>query len=375
MRRSRACFLGSWILAIVCVVASGVTWSRESEVATDPLPLLGQKVSGTEVLLEVVVQDRSGKPVEGLEKEDFEVFLEGQPQEIESTRYLPWGPEPELTKGPPGIASSKARHRYFILLFHDLIFQDLIFLEDKSLLGLLNQRMRAARGIRRWVNKELQEGDMVAIASYDSRLHLYLDFTEDENLVVEALERVLGRLAEEPLSADEPRIGAYLPSGRELLERTSSLQDALGVLATAAGHTPARKHLLLFTVGTDLVGNQSRDLFGEPWQQAALKVIQHNEVIVYPLDLTPRGAEHPLLGGLLDLAETTGGTCFTQFTDFHKPLRSISEGLAGYYLIAFSTNIVRKKGEAVDLNVRSRHHGHQASYRRALLTEARQIVH
>jgi VWFA-related protein len=340
--------------------------------AQDPQMVYQDHLQVTEILLQVTVTDEKGEPVLGLSREDFLVEESQRPMEITGVSYHAYlgsgvpaeeptsvGARPEVV---PLAAPAPPAKRRFIFLFHDLIF-----LSDRATLGLMSQRMRAGRGIRRWLQDEMQPGDEVAVATYSSRLRLILDFSSDKSLIADAVDHVLARRAREvetPLdNGADASLARFLPSGNQLRDATTNIKRALQVLARAAGRTEGRKHLVFLTIGTDIAGSE-RGLLDKRFTPGFAESLNNHQVIVYPIDLTPPGVEHALVWNLVDLAEDTGGRYTAHVEDFHKPLRTISRSLTGFYEVAYHTAIPIETSGYRTLKVETRFPGHRVSAKR-----------
>src|SRR3954453_20388648 len=80
------------------------------------------RATATEVLLDVVVRDKRGKPVKNLKSGDVEVYEDGTRQEIKTVRFI--GAK-EVQKKPsnaaPGVASRPLRAVNVVcIVFHNL---------------------------------------------------------------------------------------------------------------------------------------------------------------------------------------------------------------------------------------------------------------
>ena len=197
----------------------------------------------TEVLLDVVVTDRSGAIVAGLGPEDFLVEENGSAVAVTgasfyTTRYA----DAEGSR----LANEIPASRYFILFFEDQ--------RRNATPGnrLLRQQLEAAKRSQVWVETEMGPSDWIAVASYGVKLKIHSDFTQDRGALVAAIEEAsLGGSPEsrrgrrEYGSHEEASILRRLPYGIELRRETPRIYDALRLLADATGHVVGRKNLLL----------------------------------------------------------------------------------------------------------------------------------
>lgn len=293
-------------------------------------------VEVTEVLIDVLATDRDGNPVHGLGQEDFVVEEDGRPVALTSvsfysTRYAPDG----SVLGAEDVPSS----RYFIF-----------FLHDQSRSGAFGTRLTsrlfdAARQCHRWIEEEMRPGDWVAVLSYDVKLKLHQDFTQDRGALAYALEAAaIGKDPEvtspskrgRPPAGGSASLGRHLPSGRQLRKETGDVHDALRLVAEAAGYTVGRKNLLLFTLGFGRVDGFTRVARPDPRYYPRLEqALNDHNVAVYPIDLTPDFFERQQRDFLGELAFDTGGRYYENVVSFLTPLRQTSEENLGYYLLSY----------------------------------------
>ncbi len=200
------------------------------------------------------------------------------------------------------------------------------------------RRSAAATGSRpRW-----GPSDWIAVASYDVKLKIHSDFTQDRGALIAAIEEASHsgdpesrRGRREYGSHEEASILRRLPYGIELRRETTRIYDALRLLAEATGHVVGRKNLLLFSIGFGEVGFDPIALPDRRYYPAMQEALNANNVAVYPINLSPNGADD-LQGGFLNtLAADTGGSYHYLFTNFATPLREIARESTGYYLLSY----------------------------------------
>lgn len=291
----------------------------------------------TEVLLDVQVNDRGGNVIIGLDKGDFIVEEDGKPIEIDtltfySNRILETAAD-ELRDS--GIALEEIpQDRYFIVLFEDQLSR------AADAPRLVSRQLDAGRQTKEWIRRELLPGDWVAVLSYDFKLKLHQDFTQNRSDLVAAVDRAVrskeGGNWPSRISDDEgPSLAQGLPRGKALRKETKTIYDALQVLARAAGQVQGRKNLLFFSLGfgdLDSFGQYRPDTRYYP---PTMRNLNDNNVAVYTIDITPTGTRHALEDALSHLALDTGGEYLFNFTSFITPLRRASEANNGYYLISY----------------------------------------
>ncbi|MCB1036836.1 MAG: VWA domain-containing protein [Acidobacteria bacterium] len=298
----------------------------------------GGSVEVTEVLLDVLVNDRQGNVIIGLDKGDFVVEENGEPVEIESLTFY----SNRLLESPsPGLASAGVtpqdvpQDRYFLLFFQDQRRNAL------ELPRLLSRQLDAGRQAKRWIRSELQPGDWVAVVSYDVKLKVHEDFTQDRRELMAAVDRAMkgedtGNWPSRVKEGGGPSLTQALPQGNLLRDHTKTIYDALQVLARASGEVQGRKNLLLFTIGFGDVDSFGQYRPDARYYRPTMESLNDNNVAVYPIDLMPSGFDHTFESAMNHLALDTGGRYFFNFTSFMTPLREAAESTSGYYLLSYT---------------------------------------
>jgi VWFA-related protein len=307
------------------------------------------KVNVNEVLLDVLVTDAKGNVIVGLDKNDFVVKENGKPVTLTGVTFYSnrrlLESSPTLAK--QGVSVDQATEdRYFVLFFADQ--KD----TAQEAPQLLSQQMEAAKRARGWVDAELLPNDWVAVVSYDTRLKVQQDFTHDRRALVAAIDDAMqgkdpeGNFPSRIQSGKGPSLLAGLPKGDELRDKTPNIYEAMQQIARSSGNIRGRKNLLLFTFG--LPGRENT--FGsyvpdDRYFNPTVRILNHNNVAVYSLDLTPPAVDHTLSDSLNLLSKDTGGLYFFNVTNFSTPLDQVAKENNGYYLLSYeSTQPAGKSG-------------------------------
>ncbi len=327
-------------------------------------------VEVTEVLLDVLVTDRSGATVTGLGKDDFIVEENGEPVDLTGVSFYTtrYGPDGRPLAGDGEVPSS----RYFIFFFH-----------DQSRLGsigsrLIRQQLEASRKSQRWVEEEMLPSDWVAVASYDVKLKVHLDFTQDRTRIVEALENAarnrdpeknVGRGGRRLPESGAPSLLRHLPEGKELRAKTKRIYDGVRLLADASAYIVGRKNLLMFTIGFgELFVGASPVAIGDsryypPMEQA----LNDANVAVYTIDLTPPESDHLQESFMSQLATDTGGAYYGTFVSFITPLKEIAEENVGYYVLSYQSEHPASESGYQEVKVKARDGSVQVRARKGYL--------
>jgi VWFA-related protein len=293
-------------------------------------PPFREELEVTEVLLDVLVTDRDGNVIVGLDKDDFLVEEEGRPVPLIDVTFYSNRPRLDDSGRAANAAESE---RFFVLCIHD---QRRLTTEVP---GVLARPLQAAQRLRDWVSK-LQLDDYVAVVSYDTSLKVHQDFTRDRSELLRGIDEAAQGAAAEGNWASrlppegQPSLLRGLPRGRELLDATDTIYEALAEVAEAAAPLVGRKNLVLLSTGFGRVNN-----FGfspeERYQEPMERALNDANVAVYAVDLAAPGLELPFANALSLIAEQTGGRYFQNVINFDSPLEQIAEETSGYYLISY----------------------------------------
>jgi VWFA-related protein len=180
------------------LLIAGPLLAKEPPLSPSP-PALSENVDVRVVNVETWVTDRDGRPVSGLQKEDFELRVDGKPVEI--TGFSAVGaplptPAPAGASEPdtPGVPAATAAPLHLVVYF------------DNAHLTLAH-RAKALRDLRGFLDG-LQEGDEVMVVSADPGLQVRMPFTRDRAAVESAL-TALGSTVPQGERAQRERSAAF----------------------------------------------------------------------------------------------------------------------------------------------------------------------
>lgn len=298
------------------------------------------------VVVNVEVRDRSGRPVEGLRKEDFEVRENGQLQNISVFEYQSL-PAPDTTQPasievrpepPPSqpAASPKSPIRYqdrrLIVLFFDLSSMPP---EDQ---------VRAQEGARQFLRDRMTPADLVAVMTFSTRLRVLQNFTADRDL----LERVIGgfRVGEASGLAGLAETGetdtgedtgaAFTADESEFnIFNTDRKLSALESAAKMLGSLAEKKALVYFSSGVAKTGVENQSQL-----RSTVNAAIRGNVSFYPVDVRGLVAEAP--GGDASQASNRGSSMYSgaaqrqrveQFNDRQETLYTLAADTGGRALL------------------------------------------
>jgi VWFA-related protein len=178
---------------MVCITASLTLYSQTLDSGYDDLRV---RVSVTLVQLDAVVTDAHGNHISGLGKDDFEVFLDGKPQQIAAFNFVSGAQSASTVAGiaankkPP---SSKLLAAYPPAPVATIRPEDVrrtiaIFVDD---LSVAPQHVPfIQRALHSFIDRQMEPGDLVAIVRASAGLGALQDFVTDKNLLRAAADQV-----------------------------------------------------------------------------------------------------------------------------------------------------------------------------------------
>ena len=316
-----ACRSRTLLLVAIWLLAGG-------ESAAQPQPIV-ERVDVARVIIDVRVVDDDGRPIRGLEPDDFAVRIDDEPVRVESALWV----GDDAANAEPSGAPLESTELAGFLDPQDR-GQLIVFVVQKSLvhsraLGLLRLLMYSDRLLA-----QVAPADRVAVLSFDSHLKIWLDFTDD-------LDRVRTVLADEIMFGrppvlepeDEPSLLATLSQDEG--RRTWEIQEALQLLGDALDPLPGAKSVVLIGYGfgdlrvvLGMVGSSLDDRYVE-----ARQALEAARASVFTLDVT-QADYHTFEHGLQMVAEDTGG--FYVRTYRRPPRRAVdrvANAMAGLYVL------------------------------------------
>jgi VWFA-related protein len=302
-----------------------------------------ERVDVHRVLLDVRVTDGAGQPLEDLTKADFVVRIDGKPAPVESAAWVTGALRSEgfiaTPAGSPVATTMPAIEGRLVVL---LIQKDL---EPSRIVGLMRLLIEARPFFAAFTPR-----DRVAVLSFDSRLRIWSDFTNDLERVRALLQHDI--LMSEPgavVESDGPSLVAGLEAGRA--KRSTTMEEALVLVGHALEPLPGAKSVIVFGYGFGRLGLSGVTL--APDYAEARRSLRAARASVFCLDVT-QADYHSLEVGLQQVAEDTGG--FFERTHLFPALalNRLAGVLAGHYVLMVERPPVRKGRHRVDVSVPNR---------------------
>ena len=360
------------------------------------------------VRVDVIVTNRKGEPVMDLQQEDFEVFEDGDRQEIESFQLFEINQITETTPPRPirsTFDEESEAQRPDVRLFA-------FFLDDYHVRR--GNAMMARRYLADFVRVQLAPQDMVGLM-YPLTSTGQVVMGRNHEAIARALEQFDGRKYDyTPRNHFEERYANYPAAYVELIRNQVSLSALKGLIIKLGGLREGRKALILVSEGyTNYLPPQLRDPIaslpgvGNPARldpfagegmaqdrqrffsqaemmsdlQAVFDLANRNNVAIYAVD--PRGLaafEHDINEGVglqtdtqmlrltMDsirvLADNTDGRAIVNKNDLGDGMKQIVRDTSAYYLLGYNSTKAPTDGRFHELKVRVKRKSVDVRHRR-----------
>jgi len=218
------------------------------------------------VNVDVYVTDKQGKRVNGLTKNDFELYEDGRPVAITNFYAVENGKsiaaEPPLATvapAPPGIPGVPAAPVERAPTPEDQRLRLVVYIDNFNLRPF--DRNRVMREVRAFLNNNLGRDDQMMLVSFDRELHVRHGFTTDpSSIATDMLE--MEKISAQGVHGDSDRKDAL-----QKIEDSRSVSEALGY---ARAYAESTYNDLSFTI--DAMKNITDSLAGLPGRKAILYV-------------------------------------------------------------------------------------------------------
>lgn len=353
------------------MLASAFSQTQNSQLApaqeSADQPLL--RVTVNLVQVDAVVTDNKGNQITDLTADDFVLLQDGKPQKITHFSYISTAaatpaaiatPRVTPVKGAPAPPPLKLRP--------DQIRRTVAMVVDD--LGLSFESMAQIRSaLKKFVDQQMQPGDLVAIIRTGAGMGALQQFTSDKNQLYAAIERVkynpMGRGG----------VGAFAPVGGGEGGEMNGFRDeyftrgtigALNFVIAGLKEMPGRKAVVLMSDSIRLFNQDGlNDIILESMRQLT-DAANRASVVIYGIDArglptlsltaedNPRGRKNltgPGLAriqqqrheeyfrsqdGLNYLAQETGGLFVHDTNDIAGGMRKVLDDQKGYYLLGYT---------------------------------------
>jgi VWFA-related protein len=327
------------------------------------------------VQVDAVVTDSHGKVVTDLKPEEIKILEDGRQQKITNFSYnvteTPTAParrEKSATtdKNAPPVPPTR-------LKLEDVRRTIAIVVDD---LGLSFESMHfVRRALKKFVDEQMQSGDLVAIIRTGGGMGALQQFTSDKRQLYAAIERVKwnagGRGGVSPFAPLEPptpgTMGAQMDEKNEELNQFREDMFSVGTLGAVSyvvkglRELPGRKSILLLSDGFRIYNRDdtTRNYLAMEKLRRLVDEAGRASVVIYTMNATGlqyfglTAADNPGAGDVLDmlndrrnaafetqegldyLAQQTGGIAIKNNNDLSSGIRRVLEDQKGYYLIGY----------------------------------------
>jgi len=342
------------------------------------------RISVTLVQVDAVVTDSKGKQVTDLKADDFEILEDNRRQRITNFSYViaqPTATEatpkatPRANPTAPGVPVPPVRLRA------DQVHRTIALVVDD--LGMSFESIQSVQSaLRKFVDEQMQPGDLVAILRTGAGMGALQQFTSDKRLLYAAIAKVKFNLmgggglgAFTPISS-APFAGAGglgATQMRQSIAQTASTRaetftigtlGALEMIVRGLKDLPGRKSVVLMSEGFQLTqsGTGQANLRVLDPARKIIDLANRASVVIYSID--PRGLQYTGLtaadntafqgmnevnssirdrgahlfetqGGLSYIANQTGGLLFRNSNSIPEGFNRVLDDQKGYYLLGY----------------------------------------
>jgi VWFA-related protein len=358
----------------------------DSPVAQSPDYKLSVKVR--RVVVDVVVTDAKGNPVEGLKPDDFKLMEDGvvQPLHFFDVRG--------------GVAAGASQQALDLHLPANTFSNLALVPADKPVTILLYDMLdtphasfpNAHQALVKFIQDQ-GSSTRIAIFVLTDRLHMLQGFTDDETRLMQAVNSKgptsqAPPLRTAPFAEDAYQDEALRMAEREELaylwiKRNRITVDAFIEIARFVSALPGRKNLIwmsgsfppeIFSPGIRNAGSQWQVVL-DPSVRAAKKLLDESRVAVYPVDVRGlrtgvsgiiQGAENAAMNVI---ADNTGGRAFYNTNGLREVMDTAVREGSEYYTLTYAPSNTKADGGERNIKVVLKVPGYQLSYRRSYLAD------
>ena len=384
-------------LSFGLMCAAAWTYAHAGQSAAGQQPPVIRAVTRL-VIVNAVVHDKTGAPVNDLTLHDFALFDDGQEEAIsvfsvEARSALP-PPPPKL---PPNVFSNQRSIEGGVPTNVAAIVLDGLGTNFADIAQARNQLVKFLR--------QIQPQDRVAVYLLAKQLYLLQDFNDDPSALVDAIEReqhhlpfIPGPAAVAAKELDAPLLGW---DNTASIEKRGSIQEetnqALKTIADHLSGLPGRKGIIWLTGGSSILPFSPRiEDYGlvNDRIMATARILNASNVAIYPIDArglytipdfdasrsvdplqpTPnpisRRELSPILDALrrpieamIDYADRTGGRAFYNTNNLAGAIRTALDDSEVSYTLGYYPSQGQWDGRFHTIKVQVKREGVEARYR------------
>ncbi|HEV8131606.1 MAG TPA: VWA domain-containing protein [Acidobacteriota bacterium] len=308
------------------------------------------RISVNLVRVDAIVTDGKGRQVTDLGANEFEVFEDGRKQKITNLSYVVTGP-PGAEKPRDNISEKSTSPVPSVPLRPEQIHRTMALVVDD--LGLSFESTAFVRqSLRKFVDEQMQPGDLVAIIRTGAGMGALQQFTSDRRILNAAIERVRFNLAgrgtisafspigndpvdtaPEVLRARDPRGAAALKDSSEEVNRlredifSVGTLGALNFVIRGLKDLPGRKSIVLFSEGFRLFTQEGESNYRILEALRRLTDLANRAAaVIYTID--PRGLQTLSLTAADNVSAMSAAQIETSLSDRRSQLFETQHGLS-----------------------------------------------
>ncbi len=335
---------------IFCLVWAAVTFAQEIKPTPKPTPPDDNdvvKISTKLIQVDVSITDKKGKIVRDLRRDEIEIYQNGKKQDLNTFSFISnirETPEEIKAKAIPGVplpptpVTPANVKRTIALVVDDLTLS-------------FESTYYVRRALKKFVDEQMQDGDLVAIVRTGAGMGALQQFTTDKRQLYAAIDKIkwnalgtgnIGAFA--PLEAKipdaeptpTPEVGDRTAEGMERefndfrasVFATGSL-GAVNYVVEGMSELPGRKSIMLLSDGFKMFTKDAEGFTdsGRVLDAIRLLVDKSNRasVVIYTVD--PRGLQYTGLTAADDTSGRTSEEIRTAESDRSEELQDTQDGL------------------------------------------------
>lgn len=309
--------------------------------AQQPPPDPVIRVTTTLVQLDAVVTGPSGQPITTLTRDDFQILQDGKPRPITSFNFVDVAPRragrpksPGSNTDPPAPAlpvrpvDRQQIHRTIAILVDDL-----------SLFGSADTS-RVREAVRKFIDRDLVNGDLVAIVTSSGGMGIYGQFTTNHEILHAAADSIRWR-------GSIPGLENRLVLPEEIRALRAGTIGAVRAAMQGLRDMPGRRSIVLFSGGLARNADSDQDL-QELADQATRFAVTVYTIDAQGLETLRTNVERAGImqgdvsgrfasqSGLARLADQTGGLFLGGSNDLEDGLARAVDDQSSYYALGYN---------------------------------------
>ena len=399
------------ILALFTLAATSLVAQQQQP---NQLPKLTESIDVKVINVDVVVTDKKGNAINGLTKEDFELFENGQPKLISNFYEVQGKKATNVSIAPPEAAKPAAAPPPAEEINENLRRRIIFYIDNLSLMPF--NRNRVFKEMKEFAKNVMRPGDEAMIATFNRSMKIRANFTRDPVQIQQTLDAIAGESALGVANKSERRdfenriqdAESYddaVAAARQYAESVNhdlrqSVESLNGLMTTLAG-VEGKKVLVLTTEGFQI--QPGREMFylvdeiarDKGWQaggtmlegmsysanqsiEGIAKTANANGITMYTIHAGGLGAanenslaerDKPIpyavtsaaisnsTESLQLLAEETGGLASINTNNFAGAFKNIQRDLDSYYSLGYRAGTERvDRQRSLEVRVKNRNY-------------------